>query len=555
MSLSAVDRVMGLTIGDAFRRTVERFPDEDFLAAPPADGRGYHEAGFELTYAGASRAVDTLVDRYREAGFGAGDRIALALDNRPEHVLHRLALNTLGISCVPINPDYRPGEVAYLLEHSEAALVVHLERHRETVALANAELGRPVASWVFESRDEAFPSASRSASTGAVSPESEAQLLYTSGTTGRPKGCVMSHQYELLCGSWYADLEGTFAFREGEERVYNPLPLYHVNAGVVSILGMMLIGGCQIQPDRFHPRSWWRDVVATRASVVHYLGVVAPMLLNQPDDPLERAHGVRFGWGAGIEPDLHRVFEERFGFPMVELWGMTEMCRVLRADREPRKRGTRAMGRAVPGLDVEIRDENDAPLPDGQPGEMVVRFSADNPRLGAFSGYLKDEAATEEAWRGGWFHTGDTVYRAADGMLHFVDRKKNIIRRSGENIAAAEVEAVLQVRDEVAQVAVLAVPDDVREEEVLACIVLADGMTASDALARDLFGHCNQRMAYFKPPGWIMFVEDLPKTGSQKIQKHRIFEPGSDPLKAAGMIDLRALKRRGRGRGDEAPTG
>jgi len=545
MTLSAVDRVMGLTIGDAFRRTVDRFPDNDFLAVPSSKGRGYHEAGFALTYGAASRAVDSLVERYREAGYGLGDRIALALDNRPEHVLHRLALNTLGVSCVPINPDYRAAELAYLLDHSEASLVVHLEHHRETIDNANTELARAVPSWRFDSSDDAFPATSRATSGTTVSPDTEAQLLYTSGTTGRPKGCIMSHQYELLCGSWYADPEGPFAFREGEERVYNPLPLYHVNAGVVSILGMMLIGGCQIQPDRFHPRSWWRDVVETKASVIHYLGVVAPMLLNQPDDPLERAHNVRFGWGAGIEPDLHRVFEERFGFPMVELWGMTEMCRVLRADHEPRKRGTRAMGRAVPGLDVEIRDENDAPLPDGQPGEMVVRFSAENPRLGAFSGYLKDEAATEEAWRGGWFHTGDTVLRAEDGMLHFVDRKKNIIRRSGENIAAAEVEAVLQVRDEVNQVAVLAVPDDVREEEVLACIVLTGGVEPGEALARDLFEHCNKRMAYFKPPGWIMFVEDLPKTGSQKIQKHRIFEPETDPLKTPGMIDLRALKRRG----------
>jgi acyl-CoA synthetase (AMP-forming)/AMP-acid ligase II len=545
MSVAAVDRVIGLTIGDAFRRTVDRFPDNGFIAAPSSEGRGYHESGFKLTYGAASRAVDALVERYREAGYGAGHRVALALDNRPEHVLHRLALNTLGISCVPINPDYRAGEMAYLLDHSDAGLVVHLERHRDTIAAAIAELDRHVATWSFEAGGDAFPHAPSRAAGDAITPEAEAQLLYTSGTTGRPKGCIMSHQYELLCGSWYADLDGPFAFREGLERVYNPLPLYHVNSGVVSILGMMLIGGCQIQPDRFHPRSWWRDVVETKASIIHYLGVVAPMLLNQPDNPLERAHDVRFGWGAGIEPDLHPVFEERFGFPMVELWGMTEMCRVLRADSEPRKRGTRAMGRAVPGLDVEIRDEADNPLPDGEPGEMVVRFSAENPRLGAFSGYLKDEAATEEAWRGGWFHTGDTVLRAKDGMLHFVDRKKNIIRRSGENIAAAEVEATLQVRDEVAQVAVLAVPDPTREEEVLACVVPAPGVEPTEALARTLFEHCNQRMAYFKPPGWMKFVEDLPMTGSQKIQKHRIFEDGVDPLTAPGMIDLRALKRRG----------
>ncbi len=540
-----LDRIMDISIGDAFRATVERYPDHGFIAVPAAEARGYHEAGIEISYAEAAAAVEALAARYRDAGYGAGHRVAVALDNRPEHILHRLALNTLGISCVPINPDYRAGEVAYLLGHSDAALVVHLERHRETVAAAIAELGRALPTWCFEAGGPAFPSRESSPDGAPVGPASESQLLYTSGTTGRPKGCILSHQYELMCGAWYVDLDGLFRFRPGIERVFNPLPLYHVNSGVVSTLGMMLIGACQIQPDRFHPRSWWRDVIETRATVIHYLGVVAPMLLNQPKTPLEREHKVAFGFGAGVEPDLHPVFEERFGFPLVEVWGMTEMCRVLAANREPRKRGTRAMGRPVPGLDVEIRDDADKPLPDGEPGEMVVRFSAETPRLGAFSGYLKDEAATEQAWRGGWFHTGDTVMRAEDGMLHFVDRKKNIIRRSGENIAAAEVEATLQVLDDVAQVAVLAVPDETREEEVLACIVLAEGVVASDALARRLFDHCNERMAYFKPPGWIMFVEDLPKTGSQKIQKHRIFEPGTDPLKAPGMIDLRALKRRG----------
>lgn len=545
MSSRVIDRVMDTTIADAFRRTVERYPDHGFIAVPSAGARGYNEAGLELSYAAAMREVDDLVARYREAGYGPGHRVAVALDNRPEHVLHKLALGALGVSVVPVNPDYRPVEIAYLLQHSEAALVVHLERHRETIAAARSEAAGEVAVWCSESGSPAFPGAPWPAAGGGIGPASEASLLYTSGTTGRPKGCVLSHQYELMCGAWYADLKGLFSFRPGKERVYNPLPLYHVNSGIVSLLGMMLTGGCQIQPDRFHPRSWWRDVVETRATVIHYLGVVAPMLLNQPDDPLERAHDVRFGFGAGVEPELHAVFEERFGFPLIEVWGMTEMCRVLAANHEPRKRGTRAMGKPVPGLEVEIRDEADNPLPAGEVGEMVVRYSAETPRLGAFSGYLKDQAATEEAWRGGWFHTGDSVMRAEDGMLHFVDRKKNIIRRSGENIAAAEVEATLQIRPEVEQVAVLAVPDPTREEEVLACVVPAPGQVPTEDLARALFDHCNERLAYFKPPGWIRFVDDLPKTGSQKIQKHRIFEPGGDPLAAPGMIDLRSLKRRG----------
>jgi acyl-CoA synthetase (AMP-forming)/AMP-acid ligase II len=174
---------------------------------------------------------------------------------------------------------------------------------------------------------------------------------------------------------------------------------------------------------------------------------------------------------------------------------------------------------------------------------MLVRHSAATPRRGCFSGYLKDEAATETAWRGGWFHTGDTVYRAAGGMLHFVDRKKNIIRRSGENIAAAEIEATLLSHPEVEQVAVLAVKDELREEEVLACVVLKGSANIADAAQR-LFQHCYERMAYYKAPGWIHFLDCLPTTGTQKIQKHTIYPGGIDPRTAAGVVDLRDHKKR-----------
>ena len=258
----------------------------------------------------------------------------------------------------------------------------------------------------------------------------------------------------------------------------------------------------------------------------------------------DRDHVVRFGIGAGIEPELHTKFEDRFGFPLIEIWGMTEFCRVLGDNHAPRQIGTRAFGKAVPGLDVRVVDDTDADVPDGQPGEMVVRHSALTPRRGAFSGYLKNEAETEKAWRGGWFHTGDTVWRGSDGMHHFVDRKKNIIRRSGENIAAAEIEALLLTHPEVSQVAVLAVTDEVREEEVLACVVTRSGRHDRTA-AEDLFAFCNQRLAYYKAPGWVWFAAELPTTGTQKIQKHVIFPGTADPRQASGMIDLRAMKRRG----------
>jgi crotonobetaine/carnitine-CoA ligase len=197
----------------------------------------------------------------------------------------------------------------------------------------------------------------------------------------------------------------------------------------------------------------------------------------------------------------------------------------------------------VPGIDVRVVDEYDSDVPRGEPGEMVLRHSAQTPRRGFFSGYLKDDEATAQAWRGDWFHTGDTVRQDSDGMLHFVDRKKNIIRRSGENIAAAEVEALLQAHEAVKQVAVLAVPDETREEEVLACVVLHEDR-ARDAAADDLFRHCYAQLAYFKAPGWIYFTDALPTTGTQKIQKHQIFPAGTDPRTLPGIFDLRERKKR-----------
>jgi crotonobetaine/carnitine-CoA ligase len=177
-------------------------------------------------------------------------------------------------------------------------------------------------------------------------------------------------------------------------------------------------------------------------------------------------------------------------------------------------------------------------------GELLVRCAGPDPRRGFFSGYLKNPEATEEAWRGGWFHSGDVVRQLPDGMLVFVDRKKNIIRRAGENIAAAEIEAVLLAHEAVAQVAVLAVPDEIREEEVMACVVPMAGAPAGEALAGRLVDWCLARLAYFKAPGWILFVERLPTTGTQKVQKAQIFPRGEDPRQRPGAIDLRERKRR-----------
>lgn len=533
------------TIGEAFRQAVEAYAGRAFLAAPVGAHRPYHRDGYEIDYARAGREVDALRYAYRSLGYGHGHRVAMLIDNRPEHFLHKLALNALGVSCVPVNPDYRPSEIAYLLDSSKADLaIVSPERHEQMMAgRAAAEHKLPMV--LFDHLAEA-PAPQRPARADPVSPASEASILYTSGTTGRPKGCILSHGYEIASGRWYATRGHLATFRAEGERLYNPLPVYHVNSSVFSFQAVIQNGSCQIQPDRFHPDRWWGEVRQTLASIVHYLGVIAPLLLGRPPSPDDRNHGVRIGVGAGVEPQLHAAFEQRFGFPLIEVWGMTEMVRVLLDHEEPRSVGTRSFGRPVPGIEVRVVDDADKEVAVGAPGEMVLRYSEATPRRGFFSGYLDDEPATAQAWKNGWFHTGDTVLQDSDGTLHFVDRKKNIIRRSGENIAAAEVEAVLQAHPLVKQVAVLAVADDIREEEVLACIVLHDAPCGTQETADLLFDHCFAQLAYFKAPGWIQFVAELPTTGTQKIQKHQIFPPGTDPRTLPGTFDLRSRKKRDR---------
>ena len=543
------------TLEQAFFAACKRYASHSLLAVPANPQRRYSPLGREITYQEAANTVTTLMAAYRHAGYGLGHRVGLLLENRPEHMLHKLALNVLGVCCVPINPDYRPRELAYLVDHSRVDLVVVLAERAALVHEALALSGHQphvlalAEQETLENPDAArLPKPATPPQPGVPQGSTPASILYTSGTTGQPKGCVLSHTYELAAGHWYATQGGLGAVHEGTDRLYNPLPLFHVNASILSFYCMLLSGGCQVQTDRFQPSRWWTEVAESRATIVHYLGVVVSMLLNQPPHPLERAHQVRFGYGAGVEPQLHARFEERFGFPLIELWGMTEMVRPLTDCHAPRQVGTRAFGRARPGLDACVMDEALNVVPDGTPGELVIRHSEATPRRHFFSGYLDNPKATEEAWRGGWFHTGDMVYRSADGMFHFMDRRKNIIRRSGENIAAAEVEALLLTHPRVAGVAVMALPDEVREEEVLACVVLKEegAVPAADAagLAQELFQFCHEQLAYFKAPGWIWFAKEIPTTGTQKIQKHRIFPEGSDPRALPGMHDLRALKKR-----------
>jgi acyl-CoA synthetase (AMP-forming)/AMP-acid ligase II len=536
---------MSATVFESFMETAAAAPGHPFLCVPAAPDRPYHPAGLELTYGDVRAQILDLRGRYADAGYGHGHRVALLLENRPEFFSHYLALNALGASIVPINPDYRHDEMLYQMEHSEADLAVVIGAR--VADLERVARERPTCLPVVSA--DAFPTALPKAGVapcaGAPGLDTECSLMYTSGTTGRPKGCILSNFYYLNAGAWYRGLGGRIEIGHGTERFYNPLPLFHMNHQAVTATCAILTANCLVLPARFSPTRWWPDIIASGATIIHYLGVVPPLLLNQPPSPDDRRHRVRFGFGAGVEPQLHGAFEERFGFPLIEVWGMTETGRTYADCHEPRQITTRAFGRPSGHFEAKVVDDAEREVPPDTEGELLVRWGGpEGPRHGFFSGYLKNDAATAEAWRGGWFHTGDAVRRTADGMLMFVDRKKNIIRRSGENIAAAEVEATLQAHDAVAQVAVLAVPDELREEEVMACIVAMPGVRADHALAEQLMTWSLTKLAYFKAPGFILFVDSLPTTGTQKVQKTQIFPRGEDPRGRAGVIDLRERKKR-----------
>ena len=376
----------------------------------------------------------------------------------------------------------------------------------------------------------------------------ECALLYTSGTTGRPKGCVLANEYFLWAGRWYAEVGGMCRVEPGAERLITPLPMSHMNAMAYSTMVMLLTGGCIIPLDRFHPHSWWTSVRESRATIVHYLGVMPAMLLGAPADPGDRMHSVRFGFGAGVSARLHAAFEERFGFALLEAWAMTETGAgaVIIAHREPRKVGTACFGAADRRVDYRVVDDEGRDVAAGEPGELWVRAAGESPRFGFFREYLKDPVATSEAWQGGYFHTGDVVSVDAEGYFHFVDRKKNVIRRSGENISAVEVEGVLLQHPGIAAVGVAAVPDDVRGDEVMACVVPRAAVSESEReiWAREVLQFCLARLAYFKAPGYVAFCERLPLTATEKIQRAQLKDLARQLLKTSACVDLRSLKKR-----------
>jgi acyl-CoA synthetase (AMP-forming)/AMP-acid ligase II len=526
----------------AFNSAANRWPDRDALNVLASTAKYYEIEEGALNYSDMLGLVDVYADRFDQAGYRRGMRVALLLENRPQFFVIWLALNKAGVSVVPINPDLRSAELEYLIGHAEPALIISIEsRKSELIAAAKAaqirlEVRQP---------DEDFPMP-RDKAIVADEKEGEnheAAVLYTSGTTGNPKGCVLPNTYFLLAGNWYAGVGGLAKLPLDGERMITPLPIFHMNAMAYSFMAMVAVGGCLTVLDRFHPRSWWSDVRASRATCLHYLGVMPSMLMGLPVTTQDRKHNIRFGFGAGVDPKLQADFETRFDFPLIEAWAMTETGAgaVIAASTQERIVGRSCLGKPSPELACRLVDDQGNQVASGEAGELLVRRSQGDPRYGFFSQYYKNPQATAEAWEGGWFHTGDIVRLNANGEMFFVDRKKNVIRRSGENISAVEVESVLMKHPAIQAAGVTSVPDPVRGDEVFACLKVDQPSTD---LAIRIAHWCLAQMAYYKVPGHIAFVDELPLTPTQKIQRAVLKEHAADLLADPMTVHIVELKKR-----------
>ena len=544
-SQSLIQDSIMCTVYDIFQSSRSKFGSHPFLHIPATSAKKYNDGDINYSYDQTDDEITRLIDIYNKKGYSVGHRIGLLLENRAEFFFHWLALNFLGVSIVPLNGEYPENELAYVISHSELNLIISVDEKEdhitEAVKMTDARYPITLLKNILN-----IPSPKEKFERKTTNQNTECAMLYTSGSTGQPKGCILTNEYFTVFGEWYRDLGGLCTLHPGKERLLTPLPLVHMNALACSTMAMLYTGGCIIQLDRFHPSTWWKTIKESKATALHYLGVLPAILLNLNEEEDEKSHNVRFGFGAGVNPKHHAKFEKRFGFPLIEAWAMTESgaggC--IAANKEPRHVGTCCFGKPSSAVDIKLIDENGQEVKQGSDGELLVRANGENAKRGYFSYYFKNDKATAETWQNNWLHTGDVVRQGEDGSLFFVDRRKNVIRRSGENISALEVETTLLLDTEIDKVAVAPVYDEIRGDEVMACVVLKTNSDNSQETALKIFNRSYEQLTYFKTPGYIAFIDELPLTASQKLKRGEMKSLCKKLLANGQAHDLRAMKKR-----------
>ena len=505
--------------GDPFAGTIGALLDE--RARDSADRPFVTAAGTTLGYGEFADRVRRLAAGFRGLGVRRGDTLGLALPNGVDFLLGMFAAARLGALFVPTHAQFTAREVEYVLVHSDAVAVLADAERLPLVRQARARcpllrhvigLGTPPAADVVDGRD-LLRQAAVPEVRGPVSPDDAAAILYTSGTTGNPKGVVLTHRGYRLNAEAFSAHVGLRA----DDVLLCVLPLAHLNAQRSSILPAMVCRAHVVLTERFSASGFWDTVRAHGVTFFSILPTVGSLLLRQPPGPLDRAHGARL-CVTPVTPGLLEAFEARFGVPVVTTYGLTEGMLNVMNPIDPARRRTAAVGKPIaPEVHrVRIVDDEDRDVPTGAVGEIVLKSPA------VMKGYHKDPEATATALRGGWLHTGDLGALDGDGFVYFAGRKKDIIRRAGENVSPVEVETVLASHPKVLEAAVVGVPDPIREEEIKACVLLHEGESEKTVTPDELFAHCAARLAAWKVPRYLEYRQSFPRTPTLRIQRHQL---------------------------------
>ncbi|GAA1723155.1 AMP-binding protein [Fodinicola feengrottensis] len=489
------------TLPALVRRAAHRWPDRIAWEFP--------ETGDRLSFADIEVSTAAYARQLAALGVGPGDRVAVMLGNRPEFALSWLALGRLGAAMVPVNTGYRRHDATGILAHSQVRLAITEKAHLDLLATIQPDT---TLEKIVDCADLSLTTKENSAEPAVVA-ETVANIQYTSGTTGAPKGCVLPQRYWTTLAASLVEHSPKIT---ADDIILTAQPFHYIDPQWN--VALSLLSGCKLVVlDRFHPRTFWADIERHRVTWFYCLGLMPKLLLEMPPARHDRKHVVRTVCASAIPTAIHRALEERFGVPWVEAFGMTETGADLRVfdDDHDHAVGTTCLGRPVPGKEAMVVDDADNPVPRGVTGELVLRGA------GMMHGYFRDQEATAKAFRGGWFHTGDLVSMDTAGRVYYAGRTKDMIRRSGENIAALEVETVLAQHAGVRVAAVVPEPDDLRGEEVYAVVQLHDGVTHSP---EELTRFCADRLAAFKVPRYWAYVDQMPLTPSERVAKKTLRE-------------------------------
>jgi long-chain acyl-CoA synthetase len=486
-------------------------PDKHFLFSE-ADGRAF-------TYAEFQRAVNRTAALLAGRGVSKGDAVGLLMPNSAEYIIAYFACWAVGAVAGPVNSLLKAEEIAFVINDSEAkALLVHPDFLPVIQSIKN-QLPRLQAVIEFDNEEratravEAIDESALPPSSTEVNREDNAIIIYTSGTTGKPKGCLLTHGNLIANARQISEWLG---FTK-DDRLLTVMPLFHMNAVSVTTMAALYAGGSTVITPKFSASRFWQVISDYQITSFGSVATMLSMLLSTYPEGVPaglKTEQLRFAMcgSAPVPIEVLQRFETTFNCLVIEGYGLSEST--CRSTFNPPNSTRRPGSCGMPiGNEMRVVDEEDREVADGELGEIVLRGE------NILKGYYKNEQATATAFRSGWFHTGDIGYRDADGFFYIVDRKSDMIIRGGENIYPREIDEVLYQHPGVAAAATIGIPDPLYGEEVAAFIVLKEGREATQD---EILSFCRERLADFKCPKTVQFVEDIPKGPTGKLLKREL---------------------------------